>query len=162
MRRLSFAAALMLMPLFVGCGGDDGGATGPEETEATFDLTFTGDDTFHGAHGGQTIHVGVKEQGSGALVTSDQGTVSSSADPSFEFTFTGALTEGDSYYLDYWIDSNFSGGMEGSCGPPEDDHQWRIPVPSVSADVTIDDTHRPSETEDVCGSSGDSGSDPGY
>lgn len=162
MNRLSFVASLMLMPLLASCGGDDGGTTAPDEPEATFDLTFTGDDTFHDAHGGQTLHVGIKDAESGALVASDQGTVSSSADPSFEFTFADALTEGESYYLDYWIDSNFDGGTEGTCGPPVDDHQWRIDVTSVTEDVTIADTHRPSETEDVCGTSDDSGSDPGY
>lgn len=163
MRRRSFVTVslLALLPLMAACSDDGDTPTDPETPAATFDLTFTGDDTFQGAHGGQTIHVGVKRASNGELVASDQGTVSSTANPSFEFTFADVLVEGESYNLDYWIDSNFNGGTEGSCDPPETDHQWRLTVSSVTADVTVDDTHRPTETEDVCGTS-DGTTDPGY
>lgn len=161
MSRGSFVSVLLLalVPVLAGCG-DDEAPTGPPT--GTLDLTFTGDETFQGAHGGQSIHVGIFHQGTSELVASDQGTVSSSANPSFEFTFVDALAEGESYRVEYWIDSNFNGGTEGTCDPPENDHQWRLDVPSVTDDVTIADTHRPTETEDVCGGSDDSGSDPGY
>lgn len=161
MRRGSFATVLMLavVPLLVGCGDDDEDTTAPEPT---FDLTFVGDDTFQGAHGGQTLHVGIFHPATGALVANDQGTVSATADPSFEFTFMGILAQGESYRLDYWIDSNFGGGGEGSCDPPATDHQWRITVSTVTADVTIADTHRPGETQSVCGGANNVGNDPGY
>lgn len=133
--------------LLAGCGDD------PSQPAPTFDLTFTGDATFQGAHGGQTIHVGVREQGSGELVADMTGTVSSTADPAFSFSFEQVLVEGTSYYLDYWIDSNFGGGQEGTCDSPDIDHQWRMSIPSVSEDVVIDDTHRPTETEPVCSES---------
>lgn len=158
-RRRSPAHVLLLalIPLLAGCGDDE--TTGPE---GTLDLTFTGDDTFQGAHGDQAIHVAIFHQGTDAMVANDQGTVSANSNPSFEFTFMEVLAEGESYHLDYWIDSNFNGGTEGSCDPPENDHQWRMEVSSVSGDVTIADTHRPTETENVCGDTGDSGVDPGY
>lgn len=160
MKRASFAAALTvaLVPLLAGCG-DDGNSTGPQEPEATLDLIFTGDASFQGAHGGQTIHVAIVDQEDGAVVAGKNGTVSSDSDPAFEFTFTEVLVEGQSYHLDYWIDSNFDGGTEGTCDPPSDDHQWRMDVPSVSDDVTIADTHRPTETESVCSTFGGSDSD---
>lgn len=157
MRRapIAFVLALALVPLLSGCGDDEA----PTVPQGTLDLTFTGDDSFQGAHGGQSIHVGLKHRATGQLVASDQGTVSSSANPSFEFTFPNALAEGESYDLEYWIDSNFNGGTEGSCDGPETDHQWRISVGPASQDVTVADTHRPTETEDICaGTSGD----PGY
>ena len=155
-------ASLFVLPLLlmgiVACDGDD-----PVDTTTTYDLAFTGDDTFQGAHGGQTIHVGIRE-GSGTLVASETGTVSSSADPSFSFTFTNVLEEGEDYDLEYWIDSNFGdGGTQGVCDPPNVDHQWKIDIAAVMDDVTIDDTHRPTETEEICGTSGDGdGGGPGY
>lgn len=162
MYRRSFVVLLLaaLLPLAAGC--EDGSTGPPAPPEGTYDLVFTGDATFQGAHGGQTLHVGVVHDGTGELVASDQGTVSSSADPAFEFTFPSVLAEGESYRLEYWIDSNFGGGTEGSCDPPETDHQWRIVVPSVTEDVTVADTHRPTETENVCGDDGSGGGDPGY
>lgn len=162
MRQGSFAriALLALLASVAACGGDE--PTVPQLPEGTLDLTFTGDDTFQGAHGGQTIHVGVVHQGTSTLVASDEGTVSSGSAPTFAFTFAGILAEGESYHLDYWIDSNFNGGTQGACDPPATDHQWRIDVGPVTDDVTIADTHRPAETEDVCGSTDDGTGDPGY
>lgn len=159
MKRVSFAAVILLAftSLLVGCGDD--AATEPG---ATFDLTFTGDASFHGPHGGQTIRMSIIEQGSGNVVAERTGTVSADADPSFSFTVADGLVEGTSYNLDYWIDSNFGGGESGKCDSPEVDHQWRIAVPSVSEDVVINDTHRPGETEDVCSSSSSGPSNPNY
>lgn len=160
MKGYALASWLLLPLLLVGlvaCDGDD--STG---TPQTFDLTFTGDDTFHNAHGGQTIHVGLRDL-SGALVASETGTVSSTAVPSFSFTFTNVLEEGEAYDLEYWIDSNFGdSGTEGACDSPDVDHQWRIDIAPVTDDVTIDDTHRPTETEDVCGDSDGGDGGPGY
>lgn len=155
-------ASWLLLPLllvgFIACGDDDD----PMGTTPTPDLTFTGDASFQNAHGGQTIHVGVKDA-AGTLVASDVGTVSSTADPSFSFTFTDALEEGATYDLEYWIDSNFGDtGTQGECDAPDVDHQWRIDVGAATTDVTIDDTHRPTETEDICGSTNGGGDGPGY
>lgn len=162
MRRSTFVfgSLLALAPLLTGCG--DGSEPTGSEGAPMHDLSFSGDATFHGAHGGQTLHVGVRRRDSGVLVASDQGPVSASAVPSFEFTFEGVLEEGESYDLEYWIDSNFGAGTAGVCDSPGIDHQWRIPVSSVSSDVTIDDTHRPAEVEDVCTGQGGQGTDPGY
>ena len=161
MRGHTLSTRLLLPLLLVGlvaCDGDD-----PMDTTPTYDLTFTGDDTFQGAHGGQTIHVGIRE-GSGTLVASETGTVSSTAEPAFSFTFTNVLEEGEDYDLEYWIDSNFGdSGTQGVCDPPDVDHQWEIGLAPVMNDVTVDDSHRPTETEDVCGTSdGDDGGGPGY
>lgn len=162
MKRLTFASVLvpLLLMGLAACGDDDD--TGPTGTTPSLDLTFTGDDSFQGAHGGQAIHVGIKD-GAGALVASDVGTVSATADPSFSFTFTNVLEENEDYDLDYWIDSNFGdSGTEGACDPPDVDHQWRIDIGAVMDDVTVNDTHRPTETEDVCGTSMDGDDGPGY
>lgn len=137
--------------------GDDDATTGPG---ASFDLTFTGDASFHGAHGGQAVYVFVTGSG-GNVVAAGDGTVSSSEDPAFSFTFEDALQEGVAYTLNYWIDSNFGGGTQGACDSHEVDHQWAISVGTVSDDVTIDDTHRPTETEPVCTDSDDDDT-PGY
>jgi len=152
----------LLLPLLcvglAACDGED-----PVDTSVTYDLTFTGDDTFHGAHGDQTIHVGIRE-GSGTLVASETGTVSPSAEPAFSFTFSNVLEEGEDYDLEYWIDSNFGDdGTQGVCDAPNVDHQWEIDVDPVMDDVAINDTHRPTETEDVCTTGGDGdGGGPGY
>lgn len=163
MKRSAFT--FLCIPILVAgiaaCGGDGNGGTTPTQS---YDLTFTGDDSFQGAHGDQTIHVGVRD-GAGALVASETGTVSASETPSFSFTFTDALEEGESYDLEYWIDSNFGdGGTVGECDSPDVDHQWRIDIAAVTDDVTVDDSHRPTETQDVCSTSSDGGDTggPGY
>lgn len=162
MKRASFAAVLLiaLVPFLAGCGDDgDGGSTGPDVPEGTMNFSFTGDSTFQGPHGGDSLYAAIVHQGSGALVGKGRTVVSSSTQPSFELQFTDALAEGESYYLDYWLDSNFNGGTEGTCDPPENDHQWREEFPNVTDPVTFDDTHRPTETESVCSTFG--GSDDG-
>lgn len=148
MKRALFASVLLLAlaPVLVGCGDDEE----TTEPEVTYDLTFTGDATFQDAHGSQDIHVAVVEQGSGEVVAEDDGVVSANDDPAFSFSFPEVLVAGNSYFLDYWIDSNFAGGEVGTCGPIEDDHQWRIDAGSADSDVEINDVHRPGETESVC------------
>lgn len=150
MKHVSFIAmSLIAFTAFLaGCDDD------PTDPMATFDLTFSGDATFQGAHGGQAIMVAVVEQATGAVIAEDAGTVSANADPSFSFTFNDVLEEGTSYYVDYWIDSNFAGGEAGTCDAPEIDHQWRIAVSAVNEDVTLAETHRPADIESVCSTFG--------
>lgn len=161
MKRASFAAVLLvaLVPLLAGCGGD--GSTGTSVPEGTMDLNFTGDSTFRGPHGGDSLHAAVVHDGTGSVVGAQKTVVSSSLTLAFAIQFSNALAEGESYHLDYWIDSNFNGGIEGECDPPEHDHQWRIDIPTVTDPVTINDTHRPTETEPVCSTFGGSDSDGG-
>ncbi len=144
MRRSSSACTLAL-PLFLiglaACGEN------PVAPSGRFNFTFSGDASFQGPHGGQTIQV--------ALVRSDlrvtePSVVSATADPSFSFNFPGRLNEGETYHLDYWIDSNFGGGTPETCDPPGNDHQWRTDLGVVTDDVLIEDTHRPTETDSVC------------
>lgn len=124
------------------------------DTPTTHDLAFSGDDSFGGAHGDQTITV-IVETEAGTEVATDDGTVSA-ADPAFAFEFTDILEAGESYVIKYWIDSNFGDGTEGVCDEPSDDHQWLIDaaddasLANVSGAVTIVDTHRPTDVEDVC------------
>lgn len=153
---LPILVSLVLVAL-AGCGDDEG----PTAPGGSLDLTFTGDASFHGAHGDQAIHVFVVHSG-GTVVASEDGTVSSSAEPAFSFTFQDVLAEGESYDLNYWIDSNFGGGTQGECDAPEVDHQWKIDVGPVSDDVTIADTHRPTETEQVCSDTEENPGEPGY
>jgi hypothetical protein len=116
----------------------------------TSDLVFSGDGSFHGAHGGQPIHVAVVSADDGKVVATQSGTVSKTADPSFSFTFPGVLENGKTYEVDYWIDSNFGGGTVGVCDPKAHDHQWKVPLGTVSGSVALREKHRPAETSDVC------------
>lgn len=135
---------------------------GPRITAAAgapgnYSLVFSGDATFQGPHGGQPIHVTL-ETTDGKRVASDEGTVSGTADPAFSFDFGNVLQPGQSYVIKYWIDSNFGGGTEGECDGPSHDHQWEIgpsenaALGNVSGNVTIVDSHRPSDVQAVCGS----------
>jgi hypothetical protein len=114
------------------------------------DLIFSGDGSFHGAHGGQPIHVAVVRTDDGEVVATQSDTVSKTADPSFSFTFSGVLENGKPYEVHYWIDSNFGGGTEGVCDPKARDHQWNVPLGTVNANVSHTEKHRPAETSDVC------------
>jgi len=128
----------------------------PAETEdvcATFaaDLTFRGDASFQGAHGGQAIQAGVVRASDGALVMTRSGTVSADADPSFALEFPGALLKDMAYEVHYWIDSNFGGGTEGTCDPVDVDHQWSVELGSTTEDaVTHTESHVPAEQSAVC------------
>ncbi len=116
----------------------------------TSDLTFSGDASFHGAHGGQPIHVAVVSVDDGEVVATQSGTVSKTADPSFSFTFSDVLEDGKVYEVHYWIDSNFGGGSVGVCDPKARDHQWNVSLGTVTGDVSHTEKHRPAETSDVC------------
>ena len=146
MRSRIFVLLLALATVGGACDDDDTtdpGAEGPHT------LTFAGDASFQGAHGGQTIRVALV--GPGGTVEADaEATVSATADPAFSFTFDDALMEGQSYEIHYWIDSNFGGGSALVCEGPDTDHQWRLDVGAATEDRTITDTHRPGETESVC------------
>jgi hypothetical protein len=117
------------------------------------DLSFSGDASFQGAHGGQNIHVSLVRASDGAVVASGTDVVSANDDPSFSMVFPAIPVIGVAYEIQYWIDSNFGGGTADACDAPEIDHQWIVPVPTVEGNVDITDTHRPGDVEDVCGTS---------
>lgn len=154
---LPIFASFLVILLGVSACGDDDDPAGPS---GSFDLAFTGDASFHNAHGGQDIYVFVTSS-SGTVVASGQGIVSASQEPAFSFSFSDVLAEGESYDLNYWIDSNFGGGTEGACDSPDVDHQWQIDIAAVSSNVTMEDTHRPAEVEPVCTDS-EADETPGY
>lgn len=146
-------AILIGLPL-AGCSDDDDGGTAPPE-EGPFALTFAGDASFQGPHGGQEIHVAVVRTGSNVpggseVVAYETGIVSASADPAFSFTFSDVLEEGQDYEVHYWIDSNFMGGAVGLCDSTDDDHQWRVELGMPEGDVSHTESHEPAETEAVC------------
>lgn len=143
MRSFSLAGVLVAAALLLGGASS---AMGGEMAN----LVFQGDGSFNGAHGGQAIQVAVVEADSGKVVAKQSGTVSKTADPSFSFTFSGVLETGKSYDVDYWIDSNFGGGTVGVCDPKAHDHQWKVPLGTVSGSVALREKHRPAETSDVC------------
>lgn len=126
--------------------GSSPAATG----NSSSDLVFQGDSSFQGAHGGQAVEVAVVRAGTGEVVASESDTVSKTEDPSFSFTFSGVLEEGEGYEVHYWIDSNFGGGSSGTCDPKSQDHQWNVSLGSVEGDVTHTEKHQPAETSDVC------------
>ncbi|WP_435105592.1 hypothetical protein [Arhodomonas sp. AD133] len=116
----------------------------------SYSLTFAGDASFNGAHGGQPIAAAVVAPDSGEVVARQSGTVSSDDSPAFSLSFPDALTAGERYEVHYWIDSNFGGGSEGGCDPKNQDHQWRVELGTVDGDVTHTEQHNPGATADVC------------
>lgn len=147
--RLSSVLAILVLVFFAGPGCDDDEPGGPQ---GPFSLTFRGDATFQGPHGGQTITVAVVRASDGTVLARQNGTVSATADPAFSFVFAGLLQAGTDYELHYWIDSNFGGGTAGVCDPRAIDHQWSVEFLSVSNDITAATAHQPALTEDVCSS----------
>lgn len=115
-----------------------------------YDLTFQGDASFGGAHGGQAVQAALVDASSGEALETMSGTVSADADPAFSFVFPGALQEGGSYEVHYWIDSNFGGGSEGSCDPKGTDHQWSVALEASGEAVTHVESHNPGAQSDVC------------
>ena len=113
-------------------------------------LTFSGDATFQGAHGGQMVSVGLVRSSDGLVVARQSGTVSATANPSFSFTFTGQLVVAEQYQVHYWIDSNFGGGTMDVCDPPSTDHQWSVNTGPVSGDLMLTEVHTPAAVTDVC------------
>lgn len=134
---------LLVGTVVAGCSDDT-----VQPDPGPFTLTFQGDASFQGAHGGQDLHAAVLD-GDGMVVAQATETVSGSADPSFSLDFTG-LPEADGYGVHYWIDSNFSGGTAGVCDDPSVDHQWDVAIGRIEADTTHTEEHRPTETMDVC------------
>jgi hypothetical protein len=114
-------------------------------------LTFSGDASFQGPHGDQDITVTVVRASDDLMIGTETGTISATADPSFSFSFPDLLVIGVDYNVEYWIDSNFGGGMVGQCDVPSVDHQWRTAVSAVASDVDITDGHDAGAITDVCG-----------
>ncbi len=137
--------ALLLPFAFLGVTACDDG-TGPEPL---FTLVFAGDETFHTAHGGQSMRVALVS--SGGTVVTQEGVVSEDAVPSFSFTFEDALEAGQTYEVHYWIDSNFGDGTEGVCDAVDVDHQWSADLGSTTdGSVTQTESHDPTAQTAVC------------
>ncbi len=116
------------------------------------DLTFQGDASFQGAHGGQAIQAALVDTALGETIAVKTGEVSADREPAFSFTFPGALQEGGSYAVHYWIDSNFGGGTSGNCDPMSNDHQWRVAIEPADGPVTHTEHHDPAAQSAVCDS----------
>jgi hypothetical protein len=140
---LLFAA---LVGAIAACDDDD--PVNPDS--GPFTLTFEGNATFHGAHGGQQISVALVRDSDGNVVGTEQGALSAVAVPAFSFTFANLLEADESYSVHYWIDSNFGGGEAGVCDEPGTDHQWDVAIGTLDTDLTHTEDHRPGDTTDVC------------
>lgn len=139
---LALSAAVLVSVGAIGCDTDTAGPEPP------YNLTLRGNETFQQPHGGQSLRAALTRDG--VVLAQGTTTVSATATPSFELVFEDILEWGVEYELHYWIDSNFNGGTEGTCDPPANDHQWAIGFPGSFNHLTITDSHRPGETEDVC------------
>jgi hypothetical protein len=144
-RRILAVLSLAFVPLACDDDPADPGSDGP------FDLTFAGDATFQGPHGGQDIAVALVSS-AGAVLETMTGVVSAAESPAFTFTFANALDDGESYEVHYWIDANFGGGTAGVCDTPPTDHMWNVAINSVSGDVSRTEGHDAGAIEDVCSS----------
>ncbi|MFW6039651.1 MAG: hypothetical protein ACOC9N_01075 [Gemmatimonadota bacterium] len=151
MRTTQVRIAALFLALAAGvaaCGDDEmDDTTGPD---GPYTLTFQGDATFNGPHGGQDVYVAVVDAGDGSVVASDQSTVSDSDDPAFSFTFDDVLEADAAYEVHYWIDSNFNGGTSGECEDIDTDHQWAVDLGTVDDDVTRTEDHDANTRSDVC------------
>jgi len=87
----------------------------------------------------QSINVALLRTLDGAVVDREAGRVA--ADGTFSFTVANILQEGFAYTLDYYIDSNFGGGVPGVCDPKANDYQWRVVIPAVSGNVIQAETY---------------------
>ncbi|MCK2184072.1 hypothetical protein [Halomonas getboli] len=114
------------------------------------DLTFQGDASFQGPHGGQAIQAALIDTARNETIAIKTGKVSADDDPSFSFTFPGALMEGGQYAVNYWIDANFGGGTPGNCDSMQHDHQWHVALEPGSGPVTHTEHHDPSAQTSVC------------
>ncbi|MBB3231267.1 hypothetical protein [Halomonas stenophila] len=114
------------------------------------DLTFQGDASFNGPHGGQAIQAALVDTASGETIAVKTGEVSADGDPAFSFAFPGVLREGGSYAVHYWIDSNFGGGNAGNCDPMDNDHQWSVAIEAGGEATTHVESHDPSAQTAVC------------
>jgi len=81
-----------------------------------------------------------------ALVAQESTTISSTAVPSFSFTFLGALQNGLPYQVHYWIDSNDSR----ICDPAMIDHQWSGASFRPQADAGLNVVHDDADNSEVC------------
>lgn len=149
MRRY-FGTILPLLSLLVLVGGCDD-EDPADLLDGPYDLTFEGDASFQGAHGGQDIAVAVIDAQEN-VIDGGTGTVSADDDPAFSFTFMGILEDGEPYAVRYWVDSNFGGGEEGVCDEPSVDHQWQVELGFVEGHVTQVEEHSPGDVTAVCDS----------
>ena len=109
-----------------------------------------GDPSFQALHGDQSISVVVVSQNLGFVVAQSTVTISPTAEPAFAFSFSTLLADGVDYVVYYWIDSNIGGGLEGTCDPPENDHQWTTTISGPREDIDISESHDDDDSAEVC------------
>lgn len=114
------------------------------------DLVFQGDASFQGPHGGQAIQAALVDTALGETIAIETGEVSADDDPSFSFSFPGALAADGQYAVHYWIDANFGGGTPGNCDAMQHDHQWSVTIEPGDGPVTHSEHHDPSAQSAVC------------
>lgn len=104
--------------------------------QVTLTLQFTGMDP----HVGEWFEVRVVNWTSGAEVT--RLTVPEIPGSAFELDLELPGT-GESYRIDFYVDHNGNGRYD----PPPADHAWRLEVPEVSGNVTLDFSHNVAFTD---------------
>jgi hypothetical protein len=63
--------------------------------------------------------------------------------PTYRFELPNSLLAGVDYRLDFWVDTDQSGGYN----PPPTDHAWSMALPAGTADIVIDFPHNTNFTE---------------
>jgi hypothetical protein len=61
----------------------------------------------------------------------------------YRFELPNSLLAGVDYRLDFWVDTDQSGGYN----PPPTDHAWSLPLPAGTSDIVIDFPHNTDFTE---------------
>lgn len=132
-RLLLFLGLLGTFAVLGACNDDDDdGGTAPPTGDGPYDLEFTG---ALGPHAGQMLRVLVIDENSGAIVANETATLP--ADGTFAFDWTGILSDGAAYRIDFYADHDGDGKYD----EPPTDHAWRIALGAVTGDVSRDFQH---------------------
>lgn len=107
-----------------------------------FDVTFNG--TGYSPHEGQTVHAMLIRADNDDPRESGTATITNG---SFTFTWPLAVDDGLAYYIDFYADVDGNGTCEAGT-----DHVWRVDIPAVSGNVTVNETHNTNFTAAACGS----------
>jgi len=117
-----------------GVGGGTGGTGG--STGTTFNLSFRGVG-YQGPHNGQTMHFALYDDADDTTAVNTW-EVTVDADP-LVASWPDALTEGQSYRLYYYVDTNANDACDGPA--LNMDHAWSMPIAAATAAVEVTDTH---------------------
>lgn len=106
-----------------------------------FDVAFNG--TGYGPHDMQTLYAALVRVDNGNVVETAETVVSSGT---FSISWPAGVEEDKSYRIDFFADMD----DDGLCADP--DHIWSVAIPTVTGNVSVDETHNLNFTPAACDS----------